>query len=363
MRDDDRLRKLKSFRDELDRQDAILREGARAKRDYEVPIPSNATIKRIFDSILADFPNSIPSFDFHGDPSAVLAQISTALSTVQRMIEAHEREAEEEAKRYELRVSVSEARALLKDRIEEGEAIADNPEYALRYGNSSGEWSRRTFDSLSRVFGSQLNAQDFVNRMKPHNLFDLVHAQNNPGIEARWGVEYLRSIDEQLFILQHPLGLTKTEAKTKGKRIFIGHGRSLVWLKLKNFIEERLHLPVDEFNRAPAAGMFTGDRLKQMLDEACFAFLVMNAEDQQPDGTFRARENVVHEAGLFQGRLGFMRAIILLEEGCETFSNIHGLTVLQFSKDHIDAKFEEIRQTLEREGILPTGDARLERGV
>ena len=30
----------------------------------------------------------------------------------------------------------------------------------------------------------------------------------------------------------------------------------------------------------------------------------------------KARMNVIHEVGLFQGRLGFERAIVLLEEGC-----------------------------------------------
>ena len=63
-----------------------------------------------------------------------------------------------------------------------------------------------------------------------------------------------------------------------------------------------------------------------MLDRALFAFLVMTGEDQHGDGTTHARENVIHEAGLFQGRLGFEKAIILLEEGCAEFSNIHGLT-------------------------------------
>jgi hypothetical protein len=32
-----------------------------------------------------------------------------------------------------------------------------------------------------------------------------------------------------------------------------------------------------------------------------------------------------HEVGLFQGRLGFEKAIVLLEDGCEEFSNIKGL--------------------------------------
>jgi predicted nucleotide-binding protein len=42
--------------------------------------------------------------------------------------------------------------------------------------------------------------------------------------------------------------------------------------------------------------------------------------------------NVVHEAGLFQGRLGFTRAIIMLEEGCEEFSNIEGLGQLRLNR-------------------------------
>ena len=56
----------------------------------------------------------------------------------------------------------------------------------------------------------------------------------------------------------------------------------------------------------------------------------MTAEDEHSDGTTHARENVVHEAGLFQGKLGFSKAIILLEEGCKEFSNIEGLGQIRF---------------------------------
>lgn len=62
--------------------------------------------------------------------------------------------------------------------------------------------------------------------------------------------------------------------------------------------------------------------------------------------------NVVHEAGLFQGRLGFERAIVLLEDGCKPFSNIEGLGQIKFPKGNIAATYEEVRRILEREQLL-----------
>jgi predicted nucleotide-binding protein len=137
-----------------------------------------------------------------------------------------------------------------------------------------------------------------------------------------------------------------------GTKVFIGHGRSLVWRELKDFLGDRLGLSVDEFNRVPVAGIATSSRLSEMLDAAAVAFLVMTAEDEQTDGKVRARENVVHEVGLFQGRLGFARAIVLVEDGCEEFSNIHGLGQIRFPRSNLAAKFEDIRAVLEREGLI-----------
>lgn len=142
--------------------------------------------------------------------------------------------------------------------------------------------------------------------------------------------------------------------KAVGNRIFIGHGRSSMWRELKDFLNDRLGLPWDEFNREAVAGINTFDRISEMLDSACFAFLIMTAEDQYSDSSTHARQNVVHEVGLFQGRLGPKKAIILLEEGCSEFSNIVGLSQIRFPNGHISAVFEKIRRVLERECVIKT---------
>ena len=134
-------------------------------------------------------------------------------------------------------------------------------------------------------------------------------------------------------------------------KYFIGHGGSPEWLKLKDFLEKTLKLPYEEFNRISAVGKPTSERLKEMLEESSIAIIIMTGEDEQPDGSLRARENVIHEIGLFQGKLGFERAIILLEEGCEDFSNIHGITHIPFPKGEIEVTFGRIFKTLKQKSI------------
>jgi predicted nucleotide-binding protein len=136
-------------------------------------------------------------------------------------------------------------------------------------------------------------------------------------------------------------------------RIFIGHGGSLQWRVLKDFLKDRLGLQYEEFNRESQAGIATVERLEAMMESCNFAFLVLTAEDQQADGSLHARENVIHEVGLFQGRYGFKKAIVVLEQGCNEFSNIVGLGQIRFVKGNIGTAFEDVRAVLEREGIIP----------
>ncbi len=173
---------------------------------------------------------------------------------------------------------------------------------------------------------------------------------------SRW-TDDLESIYDRLELYEELPNTTQQppsndNMNNKNKKIFIGHGRSLVWRELKDFIEDELKRPTEEFNRIPPAGYSTKERLEEMLEVSCMAFLVMTGEDEQADGSLRARDNVIHEAGLFQGKIGFKRAIVLLEKGCEEFSNIEGLGQIRFPKGNLRAIFEDIRKVLKRESII-----------
>jgi predicted nucleotide-binding protein len=131
--------------------------------------------------------------------------------------------------------------------------------------------------------------------------------------------------------------------------IFIGHGHDPQWRDLKDHIHEKHGYSIEAYEIGAREGHAVRDILEEMLNESSFALLVMTGEDETKDGKIRARQNVVHEAGLFQGKLGFARAIILLEEGVEEFSNISGLHQIRFFKGRIRETFGDVLAVLKRE--------------
>ncbi len=139
-------------------------------------------------------------------------------------------------------------------------------------------------------------------------------------------------------------------------RVFVGHGRSDQWRDLKDHLRDKHGYEVEAYEIGARAGHAIRDILEEMLTKSAFAILVMTGEDKAENGTLRARQNVVHELGLFQGRLGFSRAIVLLEEGVEEFSNIQGIHQIRYSKGNIKETFGDVVAVLKREfGAKVTG--------
>ncbi len=151
-----------------------------------------------------------------------------------------------------------------------------------------------------------------------------------------------------VFEKEHNNSRLPTEPQTR-PAIFIGHGRSALWKELKDHLVDKHSYDVIAYEVGARAGHEIRDILADALNRSSFAILVMTGEDETTDNEFQPRLNVVHELGLFQGKLGFHRAIILLEEGTQAFSNINGVQHIPFSKGNIKETFGDIIATLHRE--------------
>jgi predicted nucleotide-binding protein len=142
---------------------------------------------------------------------------------------------------------------------------------------------------------------------------------------------------------------SKIVVETEPIKVFIGHGRDPQWRDLKDHLHDQHGLEVVSYEIGPRAGLSVKDVLEGMLNASSFALLILTGEDQHIDGEWHARQNVTHELGLFQGRLGFPRAIALLEDGVQEFSNILGVNQIRFSKGSIREAFGDVVATIRRE--------------
>lgn len=142
---------------------------------------------------------------------------------------------------------------------------------------------------------------------------------------------------------------SKPKPKSNGLgKIFIGHGRSKLWASVQIFLTDDLHLETLTFEDESRTSETIVNILTQFLDNSSVAILVMTAEDETSEGKTRARQNLIHEAGLFQGRLGFDKVIILKQTEVEEFSNIAGLQYIPFSGDNIEQCFYELQRKLKK---------------
>lgn len=132
------------------------------------------------------------------------------------------------------------------------------------------------------------------------------------------------------------------------RRMFVGHGRSPIWSRVVSHLKDDLGLEdVQAFESASRTSEHIVDILNGFLDTCDAAVIVMTADDRTAEGSGRARQNVIHEIGLFQGRRGFGRVILLQQTGTEDFSNIGGLQTARFS-ERVEEAFYDLDRAVRK---------------
>lgn len=189
-----------------------------------------------------------------------------------------------------------------------------------------------TNDKLQVELGSLLGMQ--LARHKLRYVGSAGHAQF-----AEVTRDFISSLDAE----------RRTRLQPKG--VFIAHGANSEWLAVQRFIEERFNLPVYSFESSSWGGRQVTDALANYLEKCSFAICVLTAEDFTGDGRKLARQNVVHEVGLFQGRHGFDRVMVLAEEGCNFVPQATNPYTISFPHNGINQTFYRLAEMIRSQGF------------
>jgi len=234
------------------------------------------------------------------------------------------------------------------------EALANKPTPSRLYTATRYQKETWSYDSAAEFFTSIYNQLDYYHIRSEWSNDDQIevtfledHTDVTICNQSRAEIERLFGIFERNYEkCRIPVSNTSSLPV-----IFIGHGKSMQWRELKDHLQDKHCLQIEAYEIGARAGHVIRDILEEMLRNSSFALLVLTCDDEIKDGGYHPRLNVAHELGLFQGKLGFSRAIVLLEDGIseDDFSNISGIQQLRFSRGNIKETFGDILATLRRE--------------
>ena len=231
----------------------------------------------------------------------------------------------------------------------------DECEHRLSIRSGRVEWGYNSIEEFLVDYRNEFNWAYMVveKRRKPYSRLSVSvnqgrHTRVNVSNPERLTIKSIFAVFEKHADTSQ-LPPEPTESVSAKPEIFIGHGRNLLWRDLKDHLQDQHGFDVLAYEIGARAGHAIRDILEEMLGKGTFAILVMTGEDETKNDQLMPRMNVVHELGLFQGRLGFSKAIVLLEQGTQEFSNIHGTHQIRFTKGNIRETFGDVLATLRRE--------------
>ncbi|MFP5260975.1 MAG: TIR domain-containing protein [Blastocatellia bacterium] len=258
-----------------------------------------------------------------------------------------------------LTVLRKEAQSRIETQIERGNEIKSlriSKEEELKNArNEYYKWDNFNTDLLRRLFDSEEISANYS------AWYGIIAGGRQPlheEIKDHLGdiddkIHKLESIKERLPLYdepvqaahQQPMTMTVREIK-RPRRIFISHGRSTDWQSVQAYIEKDLGIATLELAQEANRGRTVLQKLWDESSKCSFAVVVMTGDDDIGTGQPRARENVLHEIGFFQGKFGLENVCLLYEEETSIPSNIHGLVYISFPKGIIKASFGELQREL-----------------
>lgn len=182
----------------------------------------------------------------------------------------------------------------------------------------------------------------------PHTLIIMISIKTDKmtSIVAKafsMGIHTFLDKNDYDFMEQLNNSIWEVQRKMSNK-IFISHGHNdLLKLKLKDFIRNRLNRDTVILSELPNSGLTIVEKLEKASMSCNCAIVLLTKDDETKNGGMRARQNVIHEVGFFQGKYGRNKVILICEKGVDLFSNISGILRIEFDTNHFEAVYDSIR--------------------
>jgi sugar/nucleoside kinase (ribokinase family) len=151
---------------------------------------------------------------------------------------------------------------------------------------------------------------------------------------------------------------TLSDSDRPAARVFLVHESKRDWQAVRRFIVDQCKLEVFELSLAGVDENALAEIMAEQLPRCSFGVCVLSTDVSPGGAAGNADQDLVHQAGILQGRYGFKRVAILAEQSCMTFSNIAGLIHLDFPSGKIENTFFELERMFQREGLIPRRDNR-----
>lgn len=224
-----------------------------------------------------------------------------------------------------------------------GTILGPQGSHKLLHNNFRPEVVQEVFDSYNKLSAS-------LKKILPELYSDLPERKlpepSEGGTIGRSFLETLQRDMDYIFELNAQFTATDSKENEVPHRIFISHGSSKDWMQVQNYIEKDLEIDTLELAQEPNKGRTVLQKLYEESDKCSYAVVVMTGDDILSDGETRARENVMHEIGFFQGKYGLEKVCLLYEEGTNIPSNIHGLVYIPFPRNIVTATFGALSREL-----------------
>jgi predicted nucleotide-binding protein len=221
---------------------------------------------------------------------------------------------------------------------------------ALTYLDATGIDILQRIREVDRISAAELPIAVYTDKnfnFLPSDQFNLLYRldaesvhkdrDEDPSIQISPSAEYLK--------LLHAIERNRASVPNWNNTVFISHGRSSAWIELRNFLRKAKR-PTAELAQQANRGHTVITKLAEAANHCSHAVIVMTGDDAIASGSKRVRENVMHEIGYFQGRLGLDRVVLLRERGVSIPSNLGGIVYLSFRRGRISDAFKQLMQEL-----------------